>query len=205
MKRVLVTAFEPYDRWNENSSWLTLREMTRQLPERPAVTTRKYPVDFGEVRERLLDDMRCEYDYAVFLGQAPGAHAVTLETTAINVCPINGSPESYRELESGGPAGFTTSLPLSAWSQQLRQAGIPTVVSHHAGTYLCNAIYYWGQWIAARQGTGCQCVFIHLPLTPPQVVAQPQSYPSLPAEISARAVRMILEYCGRKPVEVELD
>jgi len=35
MTRVLITAFEPFDRWSENSSWLALVELTRSLPESP--------------------------------------------------------------------------------------------------------------------------------------------------------------------------
>ena len=55
--RVLITAFEPYDRWRENSSWLALVELTKELPREPHVTTRLYPVDFGLVRSKLEEDL----------------------------------------------------------------------------------------------------------------------------------------------------
>ena len=32
MKKVLVTAFEPYDRWKTNASWLALVHLTQDLP-----------------------------------------------------------------------------------------------------------------------------------------------------------------------------
>ena len=32
MPSVLITAFEPYDRWRANSSWLTLVQLTQDLP-----------------------------------------------------------------------------------------------------------------------------------------------------------------------------
>ena len=32
MTTVLITAFEPYDDWPENSSWLALLDLTRDLP-----------------------------------------------------------------------------------------------------------------------------------------------------------------------------
>ena len=72
MLSVLITAFEPYDRWPENSSWLALVELTRDLPTNLKVVTRRYPVDFEAARSRLLDDLAANYDFALHLGQAPG-------------------------------------------------------------------------------------------------------------------------------------
>jgi len=40
MTSVLITAFEPYDRWKTNASWLALIQMTQNLPEQPEITTR---------------------------------------------------------------------------------------------------------------------------------------------------------------------
>ncbi|HVX59081.1 MAG TPA: hypothetical protein VHC19_00720 [Pirellulales bacterium] len=56
MTSVLITAFEPYDRWQANSSWLCLMELTRDRPTQPAITTRRYPVDFQAAKERLAQD-----------------------------------------------------------------------------------------------------------------------------------------------------
>src|SRR3990172_537878 len=53
MSSLLITAFEPYDRWDQNSSWLTLMELVRELPASPVITTRRYPVDFSAVRSLL--------------------------------------------------------------------------------------------------------------------------------------------------------
>ena len=50
MPSVLVTAFEPYDRWKTNSSWLALVNFTHELPDEPAITTRLYPVDISRLR-----------------------------------------------------------------------------------------------------------------------------------------------------------
>ena len=43
MKTVLITAFEPYDRWGTNASWDALVALTSQLPEQPRIVTRRYP------------------------------------------------------------------------------------------------------------------------------------------------------------------
>ena len=90
MTTVLLTAFEPYDRWPENASWLALVELTRDLPAEPHVVTRRYPVDFDAARARLFDDLAANYDFALHLGQSPGSSRVHLEAIGVNVAAIVG-------------------------------------------------------------------------------------------------------------------
>ena len=58
MKKVLLTAFDPYDRWSANASWLALVELLRNRPADVELTTRRYPVDFLVARQRLEKDLR---------------------------------------------------------------------------------------------------------------------------------------------------
>ena len=57
MPKILLTAFEPYDVWSENASWLALVELTKEMPPGIDITTRRYPVDFTAVKERLAEDL----------------------------------------------------------------------------------------------------------------------------------------------------
>ena len=65
MPRIFISAFEPYDGWSENSSWLALVEFTKRLGPNAKVTTRLYPVDFDIVAERLRKDLAADYDFAI--------------------------------------------------------------------------------------------------------------------------------------------
>jgi len=193
MTSVLITAFEPYDRWKANASWLALVQLTQNLPDEPSVTTRLYPVDFAAVKERLAGDLAANFDYALHLGQAPGSTRIQLEAVAINV---GGSsmqlPEQFGPLVAGGPAAYHSPLPLGAWAMRLRGEGIPAQISYHAGTYLCNATLYFSCYLAERMGLKTRSAFVHLPLDVTQAAAQALDSAALPAEISARAVRIIL-------------
>lgn len=193
MKTVLITAFEPYDRWKTNSSWLTLVQLTHELPSEPAITTRLYPVDFSEVKRRLTEDLRANYDYALHLGQAPGSGRIQLEAIGLNVGGSGGqSPEQYRPLAEDGPVAYRSELDLGEWSVALRRAGIPAQVSYHAGTYLCNATLYLSHYIAQRTAIKTQAAFIHLPLDCSQTAGQREEMASLPAGLCAVALRIIL-------------
>jgi pyroglutamyl-peptidase len=194
---VLITAFEPYDRWQENSSWLALVELTRDLPAGPKVVTRRYPVDFVEARTRLFDDLAANYDYALLLGQAPGIGRVHLEAVGINVGGHSRQlPDEFQPLVPDGPAAYRSALPLADWAAKIRSAGIPCQVSYHAGTYLCNALLYLAHHIAAEQMLPTRSTFIHLPLAPSQVLGDKQDWPTLPSATCAAAVRAILSELG---------
>ena len=194
MPSVLVTAFEPYDRWPTNASWQCLLELTREMPAKPAIATRRYPVDFTAARARLAADLAANYDYALHLGQAPGSSQIRLEAFALNVGGAPGdSPDKLRPLAEDGPAAYRSALPLADWAARLRAAGLPAAVSHHAGTYLCNATLYWTHYLAERMGLKTKAAFVHLPLETAQAASEPRETPSLPAPLTAAAVRLILE------------
>src|SRR5690606_9152325 len=83
---ILLTAFEPYDDWAANASWLALVEFTRLLPPEVELVTRKYPVDFSKTRQVIEEDLLAlRPPLAIHLGQAPGAASIALEAIALNV------------------------------------------------------------------------------------------------------------------------
>jgi pyroglutamyl-peptidase len=194
MPRVLLTAFEPYDRWKANASWLALVELTKNLPESPKITTRLYPVDFAEMKERLASDLSAKFEYALHLGQAPGSSRIQLEAIGLNIGGSSSqSPDQYRALVEDGPVAYRTKLPLADWAVKLRRAGVPTQVSYHAGTYLCNATLYWSQYLVERLALTTETAFIHVPLDISQVVNEPHGTAAMPTSLSAQAIRLILE------------
>ncbi len=205
MTTVLLTAFEPYDRWPENSSWLALieltrelnREVTSELPSGLKIVTRRYPVDFDAAKSRLSDDLAGNYDYALHLGQAPGIGRIHLEAIGINVGGHSSqTPDQYQPLVPGGPAAYRSTLPLGEWAGQISGLGIPCQVSYHAGTYLCNALLYLTHHFAVQRQLKTQAAFIHLPLAPEQVLHDRQDWPSLSTAACAAAVRAILGTIG---------
>ena len=200
MTRVLITAFDPYDRWRQNASWLALIELTRELPARPQVVTRRYPVEFAAVREKLASDLSGGFDFALHLGQAPGAGVVRLEMFGVNIGGHSDEcPDTFSPLEADGPAAYRSALPLGDWAASLRQEGIPAGVSYHAGTYLCNATLYWSHYFAERRGLPTRSTFIHLPLASSQVAESGENSASLPETIAAAAIRNILDFLDSAP------
>ena len=193
MKTVLLTAFEPYDRWRDNASWLALIDLTRELPTEPKLVTRRYPVDFIAARQKLEKDLEANYDFVLHLGQAPGSGRVRLESIGLNVGGSSQDwPEDFQPLVAHGPVAYRSALPLARWARKLRGAGIPAQVSYHAGTYLCNALLYLTHHIAHQHKLKTKAAFVHLPLAPVQVLEERSDVPSLPVPLASSAIRLIL-------------
>jgi len=199
MPSVLLTAFEPYGQWTTNASWLAMVELTRDRPQSPHLTTRRYPVDFAALPGRLADDLQANYDYVIHLGQAPSSARLRLEAIGLNVAETaNDAGCSSRPLQADGPVAYRTELPLESWATQLRTAGIPAEVSFHAGTYLCNAAMYLTHYFCEKMALNTQAMFLHVPLATSQVLNEPHDTPSLPSTISAAGIRLILSQLAER-------
>jgi len=193
MAKILITAFEPYDQWLENSSWLALVEFTRTMPSEHAITTRLYPVNYEEVRRRLKKDLAANYDYALHLGQAPGLATIRLEAIGVNVGGHSDEPpERYRQLVDDGPVAYHCGLPLAEWVCQLRAAGIPASVSFHAGTQLCNATLYLTHYFVRQMKLATRATFVHMPLSTRQVTSRNKEMASLPVNSAAAAIHLLV-------------
>ena len=203
MPRIFITAFEPYGGWSENSSWLALIEFTKQLGPDTKVTTRLYPVDFDAVALRLRKDLADDYDFALHLGQAPGTACVKLEAIGLNIGGRSEQrAEEFRRLVEDGPVAYRSGLPLGEWSSLLRAEAIPTTVSYHAGSYLCNATLYLSHYFAETMNLKTRSAFIHLPLDYSQTLQQAKELPAMPSAMAARALRLVVnQLIKREPVD----
>jgi len=185
--RVLLTAFEPYDRWPDNASWLALMDLTNWFDGPVELITRRYPVDLGRMSEKMRTDLQEDYDFALHCGQAPGSPRLRLEAVGLNL-RTDGS-----EILSGAPAAYRSEMPLEAAAVSIRNAGIPATVSHHAGTYLCNAALYLSQHYIASFGMKTASAFIHVPLAPAQVARDDSDSASMSTPMVSAAMAMLIQ------------
>ncbi len=187
VSRILITAFDPYDRWPENSSWLAMAELTQWYDGEAELTTRRYPVDLTRMSEALRKDLQANFDLAIHLGQSPGSTLVKLEAVGLNV-RTDGTP-----LIKDAAEAYRSTLPLESCQRSLIEAGIPAQVSHHAGTYLCNAAIYLSQHYSRSLALRTQSVFVHLPLAPLQAAKDQAGLASMSTPMASAAIAMILE------------
>ncbi|QDU77577.1 Pyrrolidone-carboxylate peptidase [Bremerella volcania] len=164
MHRILITAFEPFLQYPTNASMQILTHWAEDNPgsDRIAFTTEILPVDYNLAEPRLGDLHADWFDFALHLGQSPRIDEYQLEMVALNLKSDPKTPTS--PLSPFGPTAFASQLPLDTWCQDLREHDLPASVSFHAGTYLCNATYYWSMEIYRQRGLSDRSLFVHVPL-----------------------------------------
>lgn len=117
------------------------------------------------------------------LGLARSRSVVSLERVALNwvdaEIPDNeGEQPLEQPLVAGSPAALFGKLPFKLLRQALQNAGIPAEVSHSAGTYVCNAVYY-----DVLHTCSVPAGFVHVP-----------PIDKLPLAEQVRAVEVLLEW-----------
>ncbi len=195
---------------------MALVEMLKDLPSDfpgefssgGSLVTRRYPVDLPALQEKLKQDLQRDFDVVLHLGQSPGASSIKLEAIAVNVAGcLDERGSELDEIVPGGPVAYRSNLPLGRWATLLRDNHIPSVISYHAGTFLCNAIMYLShhelQLRAKKRKPTCKVGFVHLPLATEQVASHGQSLPSLPLSTLARSVRLLVEDLQRLNEQAE--
>ncbi len=195
---ILLTAFDTYDQWTENSSWLAMTEYLREHGGTNDIVTRRYPVDLHKMKERLEIDLARGVDGVIHFGQRPGGRQLELEAICLNVAGFTqGAGREFGSIIDDGPVAFRSNCPLGLWAEHLRRQNVPAEVSYHAGTYLCNAIMYLSHYWLRSRSIMTPVAFVHVPLTTEQAKQAAASSPGMSVETSAAGVRILADLMRR--------
>jgi pyroglutamyl-peptidase len=167
--KILITGFGPWETEAENPSGLAARELGGI----------ELPVDFAKAGRELRRVIRKQQPRALLmLGLAPTRTRLELEAVALNVDHHEKKGGNYRwrkPIRKGSPVAIPARLPIDLIHRRLTAAGLPCGVSHHAGTFLCNHVFYLGLTLVDGP-----CGFVHVP-----------PFKVLPRERLIQAIRVI--------------
>lgn len=186
MKKILLSAFEPFGGEKINPAWEAVRRMDGE-----GIGKILLPVEYLRAGELLIAEIRrFGPDIVIMTGQAGGRDAITPETRAVNSRNAKAPDSAGRlcsgeEINAGGEAELLATLDPSALAEAISAEGIPARVSLSAGAFVCNDVFY--QALSFLNGTGVKADFIHLPWCSEQAPGHPGEF-SLPAETMARAL-----------------
>ena len=115
----------------------------------------------------LIEELRP--DAVVSLGVDSKAEGICLERIALNLddkefADNAGEVRLARPIVPGGPMVYLSTLPLDAMLKALRQADFPATISNHAGTYVCNHVFYTARHLLEQSRRQIPCGFIHVPV-----------------------------------------
>jgi pyroglutamyl-peptidase len=199
MKRLLLTAFEPFGGEGLNPSLETARQIENLTFSEAKVIVARLPVDRYKGIETALELIREQHpDIVIMLGEAGGRYRVTPERVAINIddfrIPDNaGNQPKDEAIIEGGPVGYFSTLPIRAITDRINKANIPAAISNSAGAHLCNRLFYSVMHAISVEGLPAKAGFIHVPYLHHQALNKYPDVPSLSLESIVEAVRLSIE------------
>ena len=197
--RVLLTGFEPFGKYNENSSWAVAEKVAAHGIEGLKVI--QMPVNFAGVAAAFrgaVEEHRP--DAIVMLGQSAGIDYIKLERVAINmmdsVAPDNdGYIPDEEPILPGCDAALFTNTRIKELRSAVEEQGIAAKVSNSAGLYVCNRLYYEALTIC-KENPGMKALFVHLPFYDGQPSA-PAGKSNMLLDDMAQAVNIIIHKIGQ--------
>jgi pyroglutamyl-peptidase len=163
---VLLTGFEPFGGDAANPSGDAVREVSARWGGPEELVTAVLPVTFAGAAERLRDLVAAHRpDIIIATGLAGGRAAIGVERIAVNLIdariPDNDGvqPVDVPSIDGAPTARFAT-LPVKEIARRISHAGIPAEVSHTAGAFVCNHVFFAALEVAASDS---RAGFIHVP------------------------------------------
>jgi pyroglutamyl-peptidase len=209
---VLVLGFEGYGGRGINPSEQIVSTLDGKRIAQRAVVGRVLPVSYDRLAATvtaLIEEHRPACVIAI--GLWPGEPVIRLERIAANEndfeIPDNAGAIEAGPIDTDGPAGRRTTLPVHAIRDALLSDGIPARLSGTPGNFLCNAMMYTILGAAERLTPAPAAGFIHVPYLPEQVadliaevrdghgleLHQRADLPSMALETMVRAVTIAIE------------
>lgn len=209
--KILLTGFGGWGGDPLNPALKLINHFKDKTVEGATIYTAELPVNTRETSERLegiLNEVKP--DIYIGIGSAPGRSAISVERVALNILdfPIpdnEGNKPIDVPVYEEGPVAYYSSLPIKAIYRDLQHAGIPSVVSNTAGTYVCNQTMYSGLHFAANQAGNMRAGFIHVPLLPEQQDSLSKNFPSMMFELQAKAIETAIQASIQNEKDIEFE
>ncbi|CCV63727.1 Pyrrolidone-carboxylate peptidase [Alteracholeplasma palmae J233] len=169
MKKVLVTAFAPFNMRNENESEEVLKQIDSKFNE--GIVIKKFlPTafynSFEEVK-KVIDKEKI--DVIILLGEASKRSMISIEKIAYNeiktdIPDNNGKVLNQKIFEDGEDKYYANFSPMKI-KELFDTKKIPSYVSEDAGRYVCNSLLYSVMHYQIQKDDIAPTTFIHLPIS----------------------------------------
>ena len=210
MQTILLTGFAPFGTETTNPSWDAIQGLQGSVIEGLRIVCVQLPCEFDislAVLQRAMKESQPKI--VVCLGQAGGRSDISIERVAININDAR-IPDNARQqpidtpVVQGGPVGYFSTLPIKTLVHTLSRHGIPASVSHSAGTYVCNHVFYGLMHALPHFPCVKSAGFVHVPYSPAQATAHPGAS-SMEIATMTEAVRIIVATTLRTTHDVRIS
>ncbi|SIR01185.1 pyroglutamyl-peptidase I Cysteine peptidase. MEROPS family C15 [Peribacillus simplex] len=194
MQKVLLTGFEPFGGERVNPSWEAVKQLHGEVIDDVTLVAEQIPTVFGKsiaVMEHHIQQHNP--DIVICVGQAGGRLHITPERVAINIddarIPDNqGNQPIDKPIADKGPVAYWSTIPIKRIVENMKESNIPASVSHTAGTFVCNHIFYGLMDYINLNSSSIRGGFIHIPFIPEQTINK--EAPSLSLETIVKGIKI---------------
>ena len=168
MAKILLTGFEPYLDYPDNSSWVVAEKVTTCGVDGVDLAIEQMPVSFSRVREALLEAVkRHSPNIIIMLGQSGVSDKIRLERVALNMMdskqPDNdGYMPNEESIDKETPTALFTNISIKKLCAVVEEQNISVKISNSCGLYVCNLLYY--EALKLCKECHMKAIFVHLPL-----------------------------------------
>ena len=134
-----------------------------------ALSTQILPTIYEDAGSRIVELIgKLKPMRLLMFGLAAEEMTVRIENVALNIndaegCDNTGVLRCGNPIAKDGPLALASTAPITQWRDVIQSSGHNVRISHHAGTFVCNHIYYTALREIDRLDLACEAAFIHLP------------------------------------------
>ena len=194
--KILITGFEPFGEYTENSSWVVANKVATQNTFGIDIALELMPVSFRSVAKTLRTAVtRHNPDLLIMLGQEGSSDKVRLERIAINMMDArnadnDGFIPDEEPINTETPVALFTNTDIKQLYNAIVEQSIPVKISNSCGLYVCNRIYYEALMLC-NEINKMKAIFVHLPLYDGQRDANENQH-TLPLDKMEKAINVII-------------
>jgi pyroglutamyl-peptidase len=195
--RTLLTGFDRFADVEVNPTQLIVEHIKEVHPANDLIV-QVLPTKFVQAGSRITQLIR-EYrpERVICLGVGNGFEAIHLERIALNLDDSNvldnaGLSPVGKLIVPTGPLAYWSTLPIENMRDALKDCGIPVIISNHAGTYVCNHVFYLARHEVELLEIDSECGFIHVPRLAEEKKEEIKSPPGLTLTMMTEAIKCCL-------------
>jgi len=167
--KVLVTGFEPFGNYTENSSWPVAVKVAAVGIDGVEIVASELPVSFNRVAKVIREEVRKHNpDILLMLGQSAMSDCIKLERVALNMMDSksadnDGFTPDEEPIYQNASSALFTNVPIKKLCSVIEEEGIKVKISNSCGLYVCNRLYYEALTIC-NENPSVKAIFVHVPL-----------------------------------------
>ncbi len=191
---ILIYSFEEFSNLKTNPACEVGKEISKLLNSNKVFLIRLSVTYncWGLLKRKILE---VKPDFILGIGVAIGINRVKIEKIGLNykyaeILDNKGTRTTFEKINNSKRLAYETKVNVLNFVNQLKERGIPSEISFHAGTYICNYVYY--SCLEYLSNKNIKSLFIHVPASPNNAIELNKNIPTFPPFLIAKGIFQIL-------------